>query len=123
MMVTAFVAERMYCFIAQPSSTPRSSAPCLVTYIQHFAFLPASLNMLVRAEMGVQIFNLQTMQNGKFIQALSIIDGPAVALSPGGIVAWAFRNSEIQEVPLSGGSTYTIRSGQETPLKLEFSPT
>jgi WD40 repeat protein len=75
--------------------------------------------------MGVQIFNLQTMKRERFIQALSIIDGPAVALSPDGTtLAWAFPNGEIQEISLTGDEpTYTIRSEQETPLKLEFSPT
>jgi WD40 repeat protein len=75
--------------------------------------------------MGVQIFNLQTMQIERFISASSIIDGPAVALSPDGTtIAWAFPSGEIQEINLTGDQpTYTISSEQETPLKLEFSPT
>ncbi len=101
-----------------------NSVPCFVTYYDPFAFLPDSLSLLVRADMGAQIFNLQTMKRERFIQALSIIDGPAVALSPDGTtLAWAFSNGEIQEISLTGDEpTYTIHSEQETPLKLEFSP-
>jgi len=107
-----------------PSDTPPPEVPCFVTYYDPFAFLPDSLRLLVRADMGVQQFNLQTMKSEKFIQAPNIIDGPAVAISPEGILAWAFKSGEIQEIYLSGEEqTYTIQSGQESPLKLEFSPT
>ena len=109
--------------VSTDDSSP--AVPCFVTYYDPFAFLPDSLNLLVRADMGVQIFNLQTMKTERFVQALSIIDGPAVALSPDGTtLAWAFPNGEIQEISLTGVEpTYTIHSEQETPLKLEFSPT
>jgi WD40 repeat protein len=114
-------------FTASPVSTvtPAPAVPCFVTYYDPFAFLPDSLRLLVRADMGVQQFNLQTMKTEKFIQAPSIIDGPAVALSPdGNTMAWAFQSGEIQEVRMSGDEqTYTIQSGQQSPLKLEFSPT
>ena len=107
-----------------PSDTPTPEVPCFVTYYDPFAFLPDSLRLLVRADMGVQQFNLQIMKSEKFIQAPNIIDGPAVALFPDGILAWAFESGEIQEIYLSGSKqTYTIQSGQESPLKLEFSPT
>jgi hypothetical protein len=107
-----------------PSETPIPSVACFETYYDPFAFLPNSLILLVRAEMGVQLFNLETMQSVKFIQAPNIIDGPAVALSPDNILAWAFTDGTIQLIRMQDQQPiFTKQSGQSSPIKLEFSPT
>src|SRR4030042_776364 len=71
----------------EPSVTPIASVPCFETYYDPFAFLPDSMSLLVRGDLGVQQFNLETMQSEKFIQAPNILNGPTVALSPDGILA------------------------------------
>ncbi len=107
-----------------PSATPVPAVPCFETYYDPFAFLPNSLNLLVRAEMGVQLFNLETMQTVKFIQAPSIINGPAVDLSPAGILAWGFEDGTIQQIRLPDLELIsTTGSGHAGPVKLEYSRT
>jgi WD40 repeat protein len=107
-----------------PSETPIPTVPCFETYYDPFAFLPDGLTLLVRAEMGVQLFNLETMQTVKFIQAPSIINGPAVDLSPAGILAWGFEDGTIQQIRLPDLQLIsTAGSGHTGPVKLEYSPT
>lgn len=74
--------------------------------------------------MGVQLFNLETMQTVKFIQAPSIINGPAVDLSPAGILAWGFEDGTIQQIRLPDLELIsTTGSGHAGPVKLEYSRT
>jgi WD40 repeat protein len=107
-----------------PSETPAPAVPCFTTYYDPFAFLPDSLILLVRAEMGVQLFNLETMQSEKFIQAPNIINGPAVDLSPAGMLAWGFEDGTIQQIRLPDLQLIsTAVSGHAGPVKLEYSQT
>jgi len=73
---------------------------------------------------GVQQFNLQTMQQERFIKSPSNLNGPVVALSPDGeMLAWALEDGTIQLVRISDQEVLTnITSGQASPIKLEFSP-
>ena len=107
-----------------PTDTPTSTVPCFVTYIDPFAFLPDSMSLLIRAETGVQQFNLQSMQQEQFINSPSSLNGPVVALSPDGeLVAWALEDGMIQLVRVSDQAMFpSINSGQTSPIKLEFDP-
>jgi hypothetical protein len=52
-----------------PSDSSIPTIACFITYDDPFAFMPDSPRLLVRAGTGVQLFNLQTMQEEAFIQA------------------------------------------------------
>ena len=52
-----------------PSDSSIPTIACFITYDDPFAFMPDSQRLLVRAGTGVQLFNLQTMQEEAFIQA------------------------------------------------------
>ena len=107
-----------------PTESPTTGVPCFVTYVDPFAFLPNSTTLLVRAIEGVHVFNLQTMQEESFIEAPSNLNGPVVALSPDGKrIAWSLEDGTIQIVRLSDQVVMTsIKSGQTSPIKLEFHP-
>jgi WD40 repeat protein len=107
-----------------PTDTPALAVPCFTTYVDPFAFLPDSLSLLVRAETGVQQFNLQSLQQERFITSPSNLNGPTVALSPNGeMLAWAFEDGTIQLIRVSDQAVLTnVNSGQVSPIKLEFSP-
>jgi WD40 repeat protein len=124
-LIPNFPASATFTPPTLPTGTPAPAVPCFTSYIDPFAFLPDSSSMLVRAEMGVQQFNLQTMQQEGFINSPSNLNGPVVALSPEGEkLAWALEDGTIQLVRVSGQAVLTsIKSGQTSPLKLEFTPT
>jgi WD40 repeat protein len=87
--------------------------------------MPDGRRLLVRGVEGVQIFNLQHLQEESFLEAPSSLNGPVVALSPDGeILAWALEDGTIQLVRVSDQAVLTsIHSGQASPIKLEFTPT
>jgi WD40 repeat protein len=95
---------------------------CFITYNDPFAFIPKSFRMLVRGSNGVQIFNLQTMREEKFINAPSNLNDPVVALAPDGqTLAWALADGTIQRISISDQTVlYSVSSGQTSPIKLEF---
>jgi len=113
-----------------PSDTPSvtvtsvPSVACFTTYYDPFAFLPGGHQLLVRAEKGVQLFDLDSMQEVKFIPSPASLNGPAVAISPDGAqLAWALEGGTLQVLRIADQSLMaTIESGQAMPLKLEFSP-
>ena len=107
-----------------PTEAPEAGVACFVTYVDPFAFLPGSMTLFVRANEGVQQFNLQSMIEESFLKAPSNLNGPVVALSPDGErLAWAFEDGMIQIIRVSDQAVLTsIDSGQTSPIKLEFSP-
>lgn len=120
--VTAPPTKAIFTASPVPSVNPYASVPCFETYDDPFAFLPDSMSLLVRGDLGVQQFNLETMQSEKFIQAPNILTGPTVALSLGGILAWAFDDGTIQLIQLPNlESINKMQSNQTSPIKLEFS--
>ncbi len=108
-----------------PSATIVPTGACFVTYQDPFAFLPGTLQMLVRASEGVQIYDLHTMQEVKFLQAPSSLNDPVVALSPDGQkLAWALEDGTVQVVRIADQSVLaSFSSEQVAPVKLEYSPT
>jgi len=123
-LTPAFPATATFTPPPLPTDTPALVVPCFVTYIDPFAFLPDSLNLLVRANKGVQQFNLQTMQQEQFINSPSNLNGPVVAISPDGeVLAWALEDGTVQLTRISDQAVLTnITPGQVSPIKLEFSP-
>jgi WD40 repeat protein len=86
--------------------------------------MPDNLRILVRAGSGVQIFNLQTMQEDGFLEAPTNLNGPVVALSPDGeTLAWGLEDNTIQLIRISDQELLHTLTGHTGPItKLRFSP-
>jgi WD40 repeat protein len=86
--------------------------------------MPDGDRILVRAENGVQIFNLQTMEEEAFLEAPTNLNMPAVALSPDGeILAWALEDLSIQLIRLPDKELlHTLTGHTDIIGKLRFSP-
>jgi hypothetical protein len=93
------------------TATPRFAAPCFHTYLAPFAFTPDGSRLLVRAEAGVQIVNLETMIEERFLAAPAALPGPGVAMAPDGTLAWALADHTIQLVRLPDGEILHTLSG------------
>jgi WD40 repeat protein len=111
-------------FVTKPTPTrlPTTLPVCFVTYSAPFAFMPDNHRILVRADAGVQIFNLQTMKEEKFLAAPANLS-PAIALSPDGeTLAWALEDHTIQLIRLSDGKLlHTLTGHTDLITKLKFS--
>ena len=111
-----------------PTLTPAAAHPaseaCFLTYYAPIAFMPDNLRILVRAGSGVQIFNLQTMQEDGFLEAPTNLNGPVVALSPDGeTLAWGLEDNTIQLIRISDQELLHTLTGHTGPItKLRFSP-
>jgi WD40 repeat protein len=97
---------------------------CIETYLAPIAFMPDNERILVRADSGVQIFNLEKMEEELFIESSSNLNRPAVALSPDGEkLAWALEDNSIQLIRLlDQGVIYTTNVHAGPITKLRFSP-
>jgi WD40 repeat protein len=106
------------------SAIPTSETPCFITGFSPIAFMPDGDRILVRAENGVQIFNLQTMKEEDFLDAPTRLIMPAVALSPDGeILAWALEDFSIQLIRISDKKLlHTLTGHTDLVGKLSFSP-
>jgi WD40 repeat protein len=103
---------------------PTSDPPCFVTGFSPIAFMPDGARILVRAENGVQIFNLQTMKEEEFLDAPTRLIYPGVALSPDGeILAWTLEDFSIQLIRISDKKLlHTLTGHTDIIGKLSFSP-
>ncbi len=106
------------------SVTATVAAPCFVTYSSPIAFTPDGTRILVRAKAGVQVFNLESMNEESFLEAPTDLEMPAVALSPdGAILAWALEDHSIQLVRiLDKKLLHTLHGHTDIVGKLRFSP-
>ncbi|MEJ2352625.1 MAG: hypothetical protein P8Y03_22800 [Anaerolineales bacterium] len=106
------------------SATPAPEPPCFVTGFSPITFMPDGDRILVRAENGVQIFNLQTMEEEEFLTAPTNLNYPAVALSPDGeVLAWALEDFSIQMIRISDKKLlHTLTGHTDLVGKLSFSP-
>jgi WD40 repeat protein len=97
---------------------------CIETYFAPIAFMPDNVRILVRAESGVQIFNLDTLEEDVFIESPTNLNRPAVALSPDGEkLAWALEDNSIQLIRLSDQEVVYSTNVHSGPItKLRFSP-
>lgn len=98
--------------------------PCFATYNLPIGYLPDGNRIAVRADNGVQIFNLQTMKEESFIQAPENSIMTAITLSPDGkTIAWALQDNTIQLVRVSDKKLLQTLSGHADWIgKLRFSP-
>lgn len=98
--------------------------PCFVSGFSPVSFMPDGDRILVRAENGVQIFNLQTMDEEEFLAAPTNLNYPAVALSPDGeVLAWALEDFSIQLIRISDKILlHTLTGHTDIIGKLSFSP-
>lgn len=103
--------------------TPAALVPCFVTDYDPIAFMPDNNRILMRANSGVQVFNLQTMQEEKFLEAPTNLNGPAVALSlDGGTLAWALEDHSIQLIRIADQKLlHTLVGHADAVTKLKFS--
>ena len=110
---------------ATASVSPTAIPPCFVSDPAPIAFMPDGARIVVQAEAGVQIFNLQTMHEEAFLQAPARLAWAATALSPDGTtVAWALEDHTIQFVRVADGQVIsTLRGHTDVVGKLRFSPT
>jgi WD40 repeat protein len=107
-----------------PATTPTTFAACFVTFYDPIAFTPDNNRILVKSNSGIQVFNLQTMKEEKFIGAPPNFKGLAAALSPDGeTLAWALEDNTIQLLRVSDLALLsTIRTGHTGMIKLKFTP-
>ena len=86
------------------------------------SFTPDNKMLAIRTGSGVQLFNLETMKEEKFIEAPKPII--AAALSPDGqILAWSFEDHLIQLIQVSDGTVLNMLTGHtDIVFKLRFSP-
>jgi WD40 repeat protein len=101
-------ADTPQCFI------PREILP--------FAFLPDNTRLLIRTGSGVQVFNLETLQEESFFEAPQNVY--ATAISPdGGTLAWSLEDNTIQLVRLSDQQPLATLTGHpDIVYHLRFSP-
>jgi WD40 repeat protein len=86
------------------------------------AFTPDNAMLVIKGSTEVQIFNLKTMKEEKFLQASQNLT--AAALSPDGrTLAWALEDFTIQLVQVSDGKILNSMPGHANLItKLLFSP-
>ena len=106
------------------SAPPTPEPPCFVTGFSPVAFMPDGDRILVRAENGVQIFNLQTMEQEVFLDAPTRLILPAIAVSPDGeVLAWALEDFSIQLIRIADKKLlHTLTGHTDLVGKLIFSP-
>jgi WD40 repeat protein len=106
------------------NTTPTPELPCFVTGFSPIAFMPDGVRILVRAENGVQIFNLQTLEEEEFLEDPTSLNMTAVAMSPDGeILAWAYEDLSIQMIRISDKKLlHTLTGHTDLIGKLSFSP-
>lgn len=97
---------------------------CFDTFLAPIAFMPDSERILVRAESGVQIFNLATMEEELFLESPTKLKRPTAVLSlKGDMLAWVLEDNSIQLIRLSDQSViYTTHIHSDPITKLRFSP-
>jgi WD40 repeat protein len=101
-----------------------ATAPCFVTYLAPIAFSPDGTRTFVRAEKGVQVYNLQTAQEESFIPSPAEKTMLAVAVSPDGeTLAWSLDDNTIQLIRVEDGKLlHTLQGHTDMIGKLRFSP-
>ena len=104
-------------------STPITFPTCLVNHSVPIAFMPDNIRMVFRADSGVQVINLQTMQQENYLEAPGKLT-PAITLSPDGeILAWALEDNTIQLFRMTDKKRlHTLVGNTDRITRLKFSP-
>lgn len=110
--------------VLTPTPASAVAVPCFVTYLAPIAFSPDGTRIFVRAEKGVQVYNLQTAQEESFIQSPAKKIMLAVAVSPDGeTLAWSLDDNTIQLIRVEDGKLlHTLQGHTDMIGKLRFSP-
>ena len=108
----------------QGNLTSPSETRCFVTNFFPLAFMPDGERIVFKAENGVQIFDLKTLIEEKFIKAPESNYITATTLSPDGkYLAWALDNHNIQLINISENKILNTLIGHKDIIgKLLFSP-
>lgn len=115
--------------VPAPSPVPAENPPapvgavCFVTTGVPIAFMPDNQRIVLKTDLGVQIFNLGALQTEKFIQADNRILGAAAISPDGGLLAWVVNEQSIELVSTATGQILHSLSGSGGLVtKLRFSP-
>lgn len=110
--------------VLTPIPTSAAAVPCFVMYLAPIAFSPDGTRIFVRAEKGVQVYNLQAAQEDSFIQSPAEKTMLAVAVSPNGeTLAWSLDDNSIQLIRVEDGKLlHTLQGHTDRIGKLRFSP-
>lgn len=107
----------------QGSAVSTADVACFTpSDILPFDFMPDSQSILLRGMAGVQIFNLDPLQEERFLHAPQNI--LAVALSPDGeTLAWSLEDNTIQLLRVSDQKVlHTLSGHTDRVTKLRFTP-
>jgi WD40 repeat protein len=106
------------------TDTPPIQPACFETYLAPVAFMPDNSRVVVRAEKGVQVFDLEKQEEENFLASPTNLNGPVVTLSQdGSTLAWALDDNSIQLVRISDKKVLHTLAGHTSPItKLRFSP-
>lgn len=107
-----------------PSPIPVEAEACFVSYPVPVAFFPDGKRILLRGDLGVQVFNLETMQVESEIANPPEARLTAVTLSPNGeMVAWSLDDFSIQLVRITDQQVLATLQGHTNVVgKLLFAP-
>jgi WD40 repeat protein len=107
-----------------PGTVPAEAAVCFISDPTPVAFFPDGKRILLRGDMDVQVFNLETMQAESVIENKSKSHLIAVSLSPNGeTLAWSFEDFTIQLIRISDHRILSTINGHTNSVgKLLFSP-
>lgn len=109
-----------------PTSTPEPPADSPACFtpreILPFALMPDNAQLLIRTGSGVQIINLENLEEESFLEAPQNVY--AAAISPdGGTLAWSLEDDSIQLIRLSDRETIATLTGHpDLVYDLRFSP-
>ncbi len=86
------------------------------------SFTPDNTRLVIRTGSGVQLFNLESMEEERFLESPGTI--VSAALSPDGqIMAWSLEDHSIQLIQVSDGTPLnTLKGHTDLVFKLRFSP-
>jgi len=106
-----------------PTGIPTAAPVCFVTTGAPIAFMQDNYKILLKTDAGVQIFNLKTLKEEKFLPAPQKL-GQAVALFPDGdTLAWTFEDNTVQTIRLYNNKLlHTLAGNTGSITKLKFSP-
>lgn len=105
-----------------PLSAQAKDSTCIFPYFDPVAFLPDSDRILIRADSGITVFDLNTLQQEIVLKPVKQIF--KAALSPDGrILAWALEDHSIELIELSSGKLLKkmgAHTGIVTSIKFSY---
>jgi len=108
--------------VSTPTTAPSAESACFPANFVPETFFPDSMRMLGRTDTGVVIFNLNTLEEERFIEAPQLVY--RATLSPDGqTLAWALEDNTIQLIRLSDQEVLATLTGHTNRVDaLKFFP-